>query len=270
MKNNSSNINDVGEKQHMSLIEIERDAAGVATVWLNRPDKRNALNLALLEELKGALGTLENEKNVRVLVLRGRGSTFCAGLDLAEAQDPTQAHRSAELIAAVLESIYEWPGPTLAVVHGAALAGGAGLMSACDLVLATVDCRIGYPEVRRGLVAALVMTLLRRQIGDRAARELLLLGEIMEAERAQALGLVTRVVPSDLLEDTCALILDALLQGAPGAHLHTKRLWNAMYPRLLRDDLALALEKHVEIRRSQEAQEGMRAFLEKRPPNWAQ
>jgi len=150
-----------------------------------------------------------------VIILRGEGPVFCAGLDLAEAFLPHNAERTARLVARVLRAIYQVPQVTFAAVQGAAIAGGAGLMSACDVVVAAQDARIGYPEVRRGLVAALVMTLLHRQVRERDARELLLLGELISSERALQIGLVNRVVPAEDLMAQAMSLARTALKAAP-------------------------------------------------------
>jgi methylglutaconyl-CoA hydratase len=141
-------------------------------------------------------------------------------------------------------------------------------MSACDFVIAAERTKIGYPEVRRGLVAGLVMTFLRRQLRERDLRELLLMSELIDAERAQEIGLVNRVVPPDELEATAQQIASAVLQGAPGAITNSKRLLDDLWPSSVADDIALALRHHMEARESDEAKEGIAAFLEKRPPKW--
>lgn len=157
---------------------------------------------------------------------------------------------------------------TIAQVHGAALAGGAGLMSACDFVVAAEDTKIGYPETRRGLVAALVLTFLRRQLRERDIRELLFTAELIEAERAREIGLVNRVVPPNELENETQRIVAAVLQGAPGALASTKKLIEALSSSSVQEDIERALRHHMEARESVEAREGIAAFLEKRLPNW--
>jgi methylglutaconyl-CoA hydratase len=157
---------------------------------------------------------------------------------------------------------------TVAAVHGAAVAGGAGIMSACDFVVAAERTKIGYPEVRRGLVAGLVMTFLRRQIGERDMRELLLGSELIDAERAREIGLVNRVVAQDDLMTEALKFAESVLQGAPGAVKQTKRLIDELWWRSVKQDVNLALKYHMEARESAEAREGIAAFNEKRKPNW--
>ncbi len=157
---------------------------------------------------------------------------------------------------------------TIAQVHGAATAGGAGLMSTCDFVIAAERTKIGYPETRRGLVAGLVMTFLRRQLRERHIRELLFTGELITAERAREIGLVNRVVAPDELENATQEVVRAVLQNAPGALASTKRLIEELWSSRVQQDLDRALQYHMEARESTGAKEGIAAFLEKRAPNW--
>lgn len=250
------------------LVLTQQAEQGIAILTLNRPDKRNALSKALMEACCDQLDVLAQDKNQRVLILRGEGPVFCAGLDLEEARVTENVEQTARLVVRLLRSVYQLPLITVAVVQGAAVAGGAGLMSACDFVIAANDARIGYPEVKRGLVAASVMTLLRRQIRERDARELLLLGEMITAGRALEMGLINRVVPGDKLMETALAIARAALQAAPSALAQTKKLLDELSPCSLDQELDQALLYHLSARNSAEAREGMAAFLEKRPPRW--
>src|SRR5438045_7393486 len=158
-----------------------------------------------------------------MVIWRGAGAAFCTGLELKEAQDQTRAHATADLVAHVLGALSEARPVTIAAVHGAAVAGGAGIMSACDYVVAAEQTKIGYPETRRGLVAGLVMTFLRRQLRERDIRELLLGGELIDAKRALNMGLLNRVVPGDQVMDEALNFAQSVLQGAPNAVIQTKR-----------------------------------------------
>ena len=242
----------------------------ITTVTLNRPDKRNALNVELLEQLCAAIAAAEAAPAQRILVLRGAGTVFCSGLDLAEAVEPGRANASAHLVARALRSLATTRLITIAAVQGAALAGGAGIMSACDFAVATRDAKFGYPEIRRGLVPALIMTFLRRQLRERDARELLLLGKIFDATHAHAIGLINRIVSDEpALETEVRTIVSSLLQGAPGALSETKKLLAELWPSPLPRDLDAAHDYHLSARNSTEAHEGIAAFLEKRAPTWA-
>ena len=252
----------------MPNVLIEEKNPRVTILTLNRPERRNALTIELLTELTDALDRVAADSQKRVLILRGVGKVFCAGLDLNETTVAERAHRSAEMVAKTLLAISQTRLITIAQVHGAALAGGAGLMSACDFVVAAEDTKIGYPETRRGLVAALVLTFLRRQLRERDIRELLFTAELIEAERAREIGLVNRVVPPNELENETQRIVAAVLQGAPGALASTKKLIEALSSSSVQEDIERALRHHMEARESVEAREGIAAFLEKRLPNW--
>ena len=235
---------------------------------LNRPERRNALTLELLTQLSAAIKTSADDPQVRIVILRGAGAAFCTGLDLKEAADPTNAHAIADMVAKTLIAVSETRLVTIAAVHGAAVAGGAGIMSACDFVVAAEGTKIGYPEVRRGLVAGLVMTFLRRQVGERNMRELLLGSELIDAGRAKQIGLVNRVVPQVNVMTEAMSFAKSVLQGAPEAVAHTKRLIDELWWHAVKEDVGLALKYHMQARESAEAREGIAAFNEKRMPNW--
>ncbi|PYJ73026.1 MAG: enoyl-CoA hydratase/isomerase family protein [Verrucomicrobia bacterium] len=251
----------------MPLVLVEKRTPQITLVTLNRPERRNALTIEMLTELTGAINVVSDEPPQRILILRGAGAAFCTGMDLkaATSQNP---HAMAELVAKTLLTLSQTRLLTIAAVHGAAVAGGAGIMSACDFVVAAEGTKIGYPEVRRGLVAGLVMTFLRRQIGERNMRELLLGSALIDAQRAKEIGLVNRVVAQDDLMSEAQKFADAVLQGAPGALEQTKRLIEELWWRPVREDVDLALNYHVQARESSEAREGIAAFNEKRRPKW--
>ena len=252
----------------MPVVLIEKQSPQITVITLNRPERRNALTVELLTELCAAIKVASDEPQTRVVILRGASVAFCTGLDLKEAADQTKAHATAEMVANTLIAISQTHLVTIAAVHGAAVAGGAGIMSACDFVVAAERTKIGYPEVRRGLVAGLVMTFLRRQVGERNMRELLLGSELIEVERAKAIGLVNRVVARNDLMTEALKFAESVAQGAPGAVAQTKRLIDELWWRSVKDDVDLALKYHMEARESSEAREGIAAFNEKRKPKW--
>src|SRR5213592_2888418 len=252
----------------MPLVLIEKQTPQITIVTLNRPERRNALTLELLNQLRAAIKAASDESQERVIILRGAGVAFCTGLDLKEAADQTKAHATAEAVASTLITISQTHLITVAAVHGAAVAGGAGIMSACDFVVAAEGTKIGYPEVRRGLVAGLVMTFLRRQVGERNMSELLLGSELIDAERAKEIGLVNRVVSQENLMSEAQKFADSALQGAPGALMQTKQLIEDLWWRSVKEDIDLGLKHHMQARESNEAREGIAAFNEKRPPDW--
>ena len=248
------------------LIESEGPAIGILTV--NRPEKRNALSIALVDAICEAIARFEADPVRRVLITRGAGPVFCAGLDMAEALDPAKEEKTAEQVAKLFRTVSQSRLVTICAVHGAAAAGGAGFMAAHDLVVAAEGTKIGYPEMLRGLVPALLMTFMVRQLNDRHARELLLLGEYIDAQRAKEMALVNRVVPGEALMDECLSMARTALLGGPQALEATKQLMEQMGLRNTLADIAQATEHHKHARRSDEAREGLRAFVEKRKPRW--
>src|SRR5947208_11948279 len=252
----------------MPVVFIEKQTPQITVLTLNRPERRNALTIELLTELTAEIEAAAADEQQRILILRGAGAAFCTGLDLKEAADPKKAHATAAMVAKTLITLSQTHLITIAAVHGAAVAGGAGIMSACDFVIAAEGTKIGYPEVRRGLVAGLVMTFLRRQVGERNMRELLLGGELIDANRAKEIGLVNRVVAQNDLVDEAQKVADSVLQGEPAALAQTKRLIEELWATSVKEDVDLALKYHLQARESSEAREGIAAFNEKRKPNW--
>ena len=252
----------------MPVVLIEKQTPQISVVTLNRPERRNALTIELLNELIAAIKIASDQPQERVLILRGAGVAFCTGLDLKEAADARKAHVTGQLVGQALFTLSQTRLVTIAAVHGAAVAGGAGLMSACDFVIAADGTKIGYPEVRRGLIAGLVMTFLRRQVGERHMRELVLGSELIDAARAQTIGLVNRVVPADDLMNEAQKFAESVLQGAPGAVAQTKKLVEDLWPTAVKEDIDVALKHHLQARETAEAREGIAAFNEKRKPNW--
>ena len=252
----------------MPVVLIEKQSPKIIVLTLNRPERRNALTIELMTELAAEIEKAAVDPSLRIAILRGAGKAFCTGLDLQEAavKDP---HDTAQAAAQLFLTLAETRLVTIAIVHGAAVAGGAGIMSACDFVVAAERTKIGYPEVRRGLVAGLVMTFLRRQLRERDLREVLLASELFDAERAREIGLVNRVVASSELDNEAQKFAAAVLQGAPGAISNSKRLMEELWSTSVRQDIERALRHHMEARESPEAKEGVAAYNEKRLPNWA-
>lgn len=253
---------------------VREDHDQVALLILNRPDRRNALSRGLVSALSDQLTALSADATTRAVVLTGAGTAFCSGMDLKEAEAAGRdlaAERVAvadvQALADVIQQIHALAKPTVAALNGDAFAGGAGVAVACDFIVAADGARVGYPEVKRGLVAAVVMLDLVRQVGDRRARSLLLGGEPIEAAEAERWGLVNRVVARERCRDEALALARALCAAGPNALATTKRLLDEIgfRPRDLRGAAAVT----AAVRVSEEALEGMRAFLEKRPPKWA-
>lgn len=251
------------------------DQGTVALLTLNRPEKRNALSRALMAELSDVLGALRVAPAIRAVVLTAEGPTFCAGMDLKEAMNADRGGaiessrasvEDTQAIADLIDQVHKFPRPIVAAVQGDALGGGAGLALACDLVVLADSARIGYPEVKRGVVAAMVMHDLVRQVGDRRAREILLTGKLIESGRALAWGLVNRVETVGRCRETALALARDFADCAPMALATTKHLLDeaSARPRDLRAAAAIS----AAVRDSDEAREGIRAFLEKRVPHW--
>jgi methylglutaconyl-CoA hydratase len=251
-----------------TVIQLDHHDPATSVLTLNRPDKRNALSLELIQGIRAAVVEVARDLNRRVLIVRGNGPSFCAGLDLKEASEPGGAERSAEALAKMYEALCESPLVTIAAAQGSAVGGGAGIVLACDFVVAAHDLKLGFPEVHRGLVAALVTTLLRRQLNDRAAREMVLLGQTVDAQSALSMGLTNRVVANDTLAQEAISLARQVCVGAPNAIVRSKRLLDDLGGRPIRDELRRALRYHLQQRNSAEAQEGTAAFNEKRFPRW--
>ncbi len=257
-----------------AILVIREDRGPVTILTMNRPDRRNALSRALLAQLRDAVERLSVDEKVRSVVLTGAGTAFCAGMDLKEAAAVDAAPDSEEQTIAVLQEfagllqrLHTLPKPTIAAVNGDAIAGGAGLMAACDVVVAAEKARIGYPEVRRGLVAATVMHDLTRQVGDRRARQLLLSGDLISSKLAHAWGLVNTVTTDDRYLEEAIRVAEHLAESGPLAVATTKQLLDEAAGRP--GDLRGAAAISAATRLSDEAKEGIRAFIEKRPPAWA-
>jgi len=259
----------------MNVALVSRDDRGpVVILTLNRPGQRNALSRALVAQLRDAVDEVSVDQKIRVVVLTGAGTAFCAGMDLKEAAaieaSPDAEQETIATIqefADLIQRLHTLPKPTIAAVNGDALAGGAGLMAACDLAIAAGTSQIGYPEVRRGLVPAVVMHDLCRQIGDRRARELLLGGAMISGMTAHAWGLVNTVTTADNCLDEAVRVAERFVECAPLAMATTKRLLDEVSSRP--HDLRGAAAVSAAVRIAEEAREGIRAFVEKRPPRWA-
>ena len=257
----------------MSGIEIERNG-GRATLWLNRPERHNAFDDGLIAELSAALAALAADSAIRVLLLAGRGKSFSAGADLAwmkrmagytAAENEADAQKMAEM----LHRLDSLPKPTVALVQGAAMGGGVGLVAACDIAIATEDAQFAFSEARLGLTPATISPYVIAAIGPRAARRYFLTAERFDARRALGLGLVSAVVPAADLAAEASKLADILCQNSPGAMAEAKRLIADVTGRPI--DAALRYETAGRIARqraSAEGREGVAAFLEKRKPNW--
>lgn len=255
-------------------LEVD-DELGMATIALNRPDKRNALNDELVQALSGELESLRHNDDVRSVFITGNGPAFCAGADLAEIQALQKAsvhqnQESSHRLKDFFVQLYTYPKPTCAVVHGPALAGGCGLATCCDFVIATRDATFGYPEVKIGFIPAIVMVLLTHQLGERHARDLCLSGRSLDAEEAHRLGLVSQVVVQADLDGAVHKMAKSLRRNAPQAMATVKRMFWRLHGMSSEDGLVWASDMNAMARSTDECKEGIAAFLEKRKPDWAE
>jgi methylglutaconyl-CoA hydratase len=245
------------------------------TIILNRPDKRNALSRALLAELSQAFDDLHQEKRVRGVILTGAGSAFCAGMDLGEMLE-TSRHENAQgqwyddavAYRDLIETMLRFPKPIVAAVNGPAVAGGAGLVLASDLVIAAREAKFGLPEPLRGIVAGLVAPLLAFRIGAGAAAYLLLTSEVIPADAALAKGIFHEVVDNDKVWARAAQVVDLCARGAPEALQLTKKMLNETIGEHLGTLLSAGAAVSATARTTEAAAEGLAAFAEKRPPKW--
>jgi methylglutaconyl-CoA hydratase len=256
---------------------IETDEFGVATLTMNRPAVHNAFDDATIADFSEAFARLAQDDSVRVLVLTGAGKSFSAGADLnwmramaGYSEDENRA--DAECLASMLYALDMMPKPTVARINGAALGGAVGLIGACDIAIAAEQAVFGVTEVRLGLIPAVISPYLVRAIGPRHARRFALTGERFGADEARHIGLINEIVPEASLDAAVELTVENLLLGAPGAHADVKKLFREVSEQdrineRVRADTACRI---AERRSTDEAQEGMKAFFEKRKPGWVQ
>jgi len=245
---------------------------GICLLTLNRPDRRNAISYELIDELITALDAAKNS-SAQILILTGAGNAFCSGMDLENLKTitrrtPEENLGDSQTMARMFRTIYDFPKPTIAAVNGPAIAGGCGIATLCDFTIASTEAKFGYTEVRIGFLPAIVSAWLVRQIGDKAARKLLLTGSVISAEEALALGLVTEVVEHGRLPERAREIALQLLKNSPASLSETKRLLNSYASRDLDWQVSGAVETSAAIRATADFREGVSAFLEKRKPNW--
>jgi methylglutaconyl-CoA hydratase len=253
-------------------IQLAYDA-GVATITLNRPDKRNAISFELIDDLVGALQEVETS-DALVLLLTGAGKAFSSGLDLDNlksltGRSPEQNLKDSTTMVRLFRCLYEFPKPTIAAVNGAAIAGGTGLALLCDFTLAVPDAKFGYTEVRIGFVPAIVSTFLLRQVGEKQARDLLLTGRIFTAEEAARLGLIKEIVAPEALMARARELAASLMENSPASLRATKKLLSDHARAELDAQIESAVRENAAIRTTADFREGISSFLEKRKPVWS-
>jgi methylglutaconyl-CoA hydratase len=253
-------------------LRLSHDSS-IATVTLNRPDKRNALSIQLLNELLAVLDEVEKSE-AQVLILSGAGKAFCAGMDLDELKGLTgKSHadniEDSKRMGQVFRRLYEFEKPTIAAVNGAAIAGGTGLATMCDFTLAVPEAKFGYTEVRIGFVPAIVSSILVWQVGHKVARDLLLTGRIFDASEGYRLGLVSEVVPAEQMITRAGELAAQLMENSPASLRVTKKVINGYIADSLDRQIESAIQENAAIRQTADFREGVSSFLEKRKPRWS-
>jgi len=262
------------EMTDFQTIELNKDARGVATLWLNRADKNNAFDARVIGELNAALAQVQDDASIRFLILRGRGKHFSAGADLGWMRESAKLDYQANLADAhelgeLMQRLYLLPQPTLAVVQGAAFGGALGLIACCDMAIGASDALFCLSEVRIGLAPAVISPFVVKAIGERAARRYALTAERFDGKRARELGLLAETYPAGELDAALEQWVDNLLLNSPQALKACKDLLLEVGDGDFSADLRQATEQAIaRLRTSPEGQEGLSAFLEKRTPVW--
>jgi methylglutaconyl-CoA hydratase len=252
-------------------IQLAYDS-GIATITLNRPDKRNAISFELIDDLLAAFKEVESS-DALVLIVTGAGKAFSSGMDLDNlkaliGRSPGQNLKDSETMVHLFRTLYEFPKVTIAAVNGAAIAGGTGLALLCDFTLAVAEAKFGYTEVRIGFVPAIVSTFLLRQTGEKHARDLLLTGRIIGAEEAARMGLVNEIVAPENLMTRARELAGLLMENSPASLRATKKLLTDHARAELDAQIEAAVRENAAVRTTADFREGITSFLEKRKPVW--
>jgi methylglutaconyl-CoA hydratase len=248
------------------------EAQSIATITLNRPDKRNAISYELIDDLIAALKQAASSP-AQIVILTGAGKAFCSGMDLDNLKQLTgRTHEQnvvdSETMASLFRALYDFPKPTIAAVNGAAIAGGTGLATLCDFTLAVPEAKFGYTEVRIGFVPGIVSSYLIANVGEKRARDLLLTGRLFNAEEAYKLGLVTEIVTPEQLMPRALQLAEQLMENSPASLRTTKALLSSYTKEQLDRQLKSAIKENAGIRQTADFKEGITSFLEKRKPTW--
>ena len=244
----------------------------LATITLNRPEKRNAISTQMIAELQSALDEVEKTQ-IRVVILTGAGKAFCAGMDLEMLQaianqSPSENQDDSRRMAKMFRKIWSYSKPLIAAVNGHALAGGCGIATLCDFTLSVPEAKFGYTEVKIGFLPAIVSVFLTRQIGEKRSRDLLLTGRLVGAAEAKELGMINEIVAADMLMARAHELAEVLIAASPASVTRAKRLLTSAAAASLDADLERAVLENARIRCTPDFKEGLASFLEKRKPNW--
>jgi methylglutaconyl-CoA hydratase len=248
------------------------ESNAIATITLNRPDKRNAISYELIDDLIAALKQAASSP-AQIVIVTGAGKAFCSGMDLDNLKQLAgrtheQNVQDSETMASLFRTLYDFPKPTIAAVNGAAIAGGTGLATLCDFTLAVPEAKFGYTEVRIGFVPGIVSSYLIANVGEKRARDLLLTGRLFDAEEAYKLGLVTEIVQPEQLMPRALQLGAQLMENSPASLRTTKTLLSSYTKDQLDHQLANAIRENAGIRQTADFKEGITSFLEKRKPVW--
>ena len=257
----------------MNFETLRLDINGhLATITLNRPDKRNAISIHMIAELQAVLDEVEKSQT-RVVILTGTGKAFCAGIDLdylqaIGKQSAAENQEDSKRIAKMFRKIWSFSRPLIAAVNGHALAGGCGIATLCDFTLSVPEAKFGYTEVKIGFLPAIVSVFLTRQVGEKRARDLLLTGRLVDAQEARELGLVNEIVAADKLMDRAHELAETILAASPSSITRAKHLLVSAAAAHVDHDLERAVLESARVRCTPDFKEGLAAFLEKRKPIW--
>jgi methylglutaconyl-CoA hydratase len=248
------------------------EAQSIATITLNRPDKRNAISYELIDDLISALKQAASSA-AQIVILTGAGKAFCSGMDLDNLKQLTgRTHEQnvvdSETMASLFRTLYDFPKPTIAAVNGAAIAGGTGLATLCDFTLAVPEAKFGYTEVKIGFVPGIVSSYLIANVGEKRARDFLLTGRLFNADEAHKLGLVNEIVTADQLMPRALQLAAQLMENSPASLRTTKALLSSYTKEQLDRQLTNAIKENAGIRQTADFKEGITSFLEKRKPQW--
>lgn len=252
---------------------LYREEGAIATITLNRPEKRNAVSFELVDDLMRALDEAERT-SAQVIIITGTGKAFCAGLDLESLKQllgrtHEQNLQDSATMARLFRRIYDFPKPTIAAVNGHAIAGGTGIATMCDFTLSVAEAKFGYTEVKIGFVPAIVSSILVWQVGHKIARDLLMTGRLFDAAEAHRYGLVNEIVAPERLMPRALELAAQLMENSPSSVRLTKKLLNGFLAPALDEQIAQAVEDNARIRTTADFREGISAFLEKRKPKWS-
>jgi methylglutaconyl-CoA hydratase len=259
-------------KNYQTILFEQQNDLGI--IWLNRPEIHNAFNEIMIAELIDCIGQVNEMNDIRIVMLRGKGKSFCAGADLnwmrgVAQYSYEQNYKESLNLSKCFFTIYTCKKPTIAMVHGAAIGGANGLLASCDFAYADDNTTFSLSEVKIGVVPACISPYVTKRVGEYGSKELMLTGKRIKGKEAEYHKLVNKSLPADELEEYVTSVLDLLRTSGPKAMSQCKDLiFNISNLETLEDALESTAKMIAEIRASEEGQEGMAAFLEKRKPNW--